>query len=173
MTNKKPYIKRKNFIFSLSFSLIVTSIIATVFTFIVPFFYAPIEKSEAISVTASFSDYSKLRSKGVVQLLMLSFHNHTRLRIDRTCINDKLISELDNMEAYTQVSMLVHPNSNNIMELSYKGKEILTFEYAKNKMSFVTDVFFYLGLILYMIIFCNIYKYIKTHKNKFASKHLN
>ena len=170
MTNKKPYLKRKNFFFSFSFSLIVTSIIAIVFTFVVPFYNAPIEKSEAISITATFSDYSKIRSKGVVQSLMLSFHNHTSLRIDRTCINDKLISELDNIEAYTQVSMLVHPNSNNIMELSYNGKEILNFEYSKNKMNFITNIIIFFGLILYIVIFYNVYKYIKTHKNKFTNK---
>ena len=139
MTNKKPNLKRNNFFLS----LFVTTIIAIVFTVLVPYLNAPIEKSEAISVTASFSDYRKMRSKGVVQSLNLSFHNHMNLRIDRTCINDRLIDELDNIEAYTQVNMLVHPNSNNIMELSYNGKEILNFEYSKNKMSFITNIIFF------------------------------
>ena len=130
--------------------LIIGLIMGTVFTFGTQYWNAPITPDEAEQVTATFSSYKETKRKSRIQEIILRFDDHEQLSIDRTSIDSDLRDAIREIEAGTTIEMLVHPNSNTILEMTIGNTKLLAFHESMQKLSSEIVPFMYLGIFCYL-----------------------
>jgi 4-alpha-glucanotransferase len=77
-------------------------------------------------------------------------------RIDGVCINDTLLKSIDNLVPGIELSMIVHPNSNTIMELHADSRVLLEFQNTSEKLTGEATGFMGLGLFCYVLSACGL-----------------
>ena len=101
------------------FLLIAGLIMGTVFTFGMQYWNAPISQEEAICTTAVYTSYTEQLERGHVKEMIVRFEDHEQLYIDGACINEELRDRIHNLEPGTELSLIVHPNSNTLYMFSH------------------------------------------------------
>ena len=138
------------------FLLIAGSIMGTVFTFGMQYWNAPVTKEESIHATAIYESYATQREQGRVKEIIVRFTDHEQLYIDGACINDMLLNSIDSLVPGTELSMIVHPNSNTIMELHADNQVLLDFQDTVEKLTAEATGFMGLGLFCYVLSVCGL-----------------
>ena len=133
------------------FLLIAGLIMGTVFTFGMKYWNAPITQDEAQQVTATFSSYKETKRRGRVQEIILRFDDHEQLHIDGVSVNEELCDAISKIEIGTDIEMMVHPNSNTILEMEVGMVKLLEFQDSIEKLSSEASGFMYLGVFCYML----------------------
>ncbi len=133
------------------FLLIAGLIMGTVFTFGMKYWNAPIKPDEAKHVTATFSSYKESKRRGHVQEIILRFDDHEQLYIDGVSINNKLRDAISEIEVGTTIEMMVHPNSNTILEMGVGTTKLLEFHDSVQKLTAEVSGFMYLGFFCYLM----------------------
>lgn len=133
------------------FLWIAGCVLGTVFTFGMQFWNAPVTPGEAIDTTAIFSSFREKKENGHVQEIILRFEDHDQLSIAGVCIDPSLERKVDSLTPGTPVAMLVHPNSNTILQLRTGTMELLDFEESVSKLSSEAKGFTYLGVFCYLL----------------------
>lgn len=136
--------------------LIAGLLMGTVFTFGVQYANAPIAREDAIRTTAVFSSYAEQKNRGHVNEIILRFEDHEQLYIDGACTGEELRDSIQAFSPGTELSMLVHPNSNTILELRSGGSVWLEFEDSTEKLSGEAKGFLVLGLVCYALAACGL-----------------
>lgn len=151
MKNKKSMTKGEAW-----FLMIAGMIMGTVFTFGMQYWNAPVTQEEAIHTTAIYESYATQREQGRVKEIIVRFEDHEQLYIDGVCINDKLLNSIDNLAPGLELSMIVHPNSNTIMELYADNQVLLEFQKTSEKLAGEATGFMGLGLFCYVLSACGL-----------------
>ncbi|MBQ5865241.1 MAG: hypothetical protein IIW56_01015 [Oscillospiraceae bacterium] len=151
MKNKRPMTKGEAW-----FLLIVGLIMGTVFTFGMQYWNTPIKQKESIHTTAIYESYATQQERGHVAEIIIQFEDHAQLYIDGVCINDNLLNSIDNLTPGIELSMIVHPNSNTIMELNADNQVLLEFQNTSEKLSGEATGFMGLGLFCYVLSMCGL-----------------
>ena len=138
------------------FLLIAGLIMGTVFTFGMQYWNAPVTKEESIHTTAIYESYATQRERGRVKEIIVRFKDHEQLYIDGACINDMLLNSIDNLVPGIELSMIVHPNSNTIMELHADNQVLLEFQNTSEKLTGEATGFMGLGLFCYVLSACGL-----------------
>ena len=133
------------------FLLIAGLIMGTVFTFGMQYWNAPIKYDEAQEVNATFSSYEETKRSGHVQEIILRFDDHEQLCIDGVCINNDLRSLISKITPGTTLEMMIHPNSNTVLDLEIGTVKILEFHDSVQKLSSEASGFMYLGIFCYVM----------------------
>ena len=151
MKNKRPMAKGEAW-----FLLIAGFIMGTVFTFGMQYWNAPVTKEESIHATAIYESYATQRERGRVKEIIVRFKDHEQLYIDGACINDMLLNSIDNLVPGIELSMIVHPNSNTILELHADNQVLLEFQNTSEKLTGEATGFMGLGLFCYVLSVCGL-----------------
>ena len=151
MKSKRPMAKGEAW-----FLLIAGFIMGTVFTFGMQYWNAPVTKEESIHATAIYESYTTQREQGRVKEIIVRFKDHEQLYIDGTCINDRLLNSIDSLVPGTELSMIVHPNSNTILELHADNQVLLEFQNTSEKLTGEATGFMGLGLFCYVLSACGL-----------------
>lgn len=151
MKNKRPMAKGEAW-----FLLIAGFIMGTVFTFGMQYWSAPVTKEESIHATAIYESYATQREQGRVKEIIVRFIDHEQLYIDGACINDRLLNSIDSLVPGTELSMIVHPNSNTILELHADNQVLLEFQNTSEKLTGEATGFMGLGLFCYVLSACGL-----------------
>ena len=151
MKNNRPMTKVEAW-----FLLIAGLIMGTVFTFGVQYWNAPVTKEESIHTTAIYESYATQRERGRVKEIIVRFKDHEQLYIDGVCINDMLLNSIDSFVPGIELSMIVHPNSNTIMELHADNQVLLDFQDTVEKLTAEATGFMGLGLFCYVLSVCGL-----------------
>lgn len=151
MKNKKSMTKGEAW-----FLMIAGMIMGTVFTFGMQYWNAPVTQEKAIHTTAIYESYATQREQGRVKEIIVRFEDHEQLYIDGVCINDKLLNSIDNLAPGLELSMIVHPNSNTIMELYADNQVLLEFQKTSEKLAGEATGFMGLGLFCYVLSACGL-----------------
>ena len=138
------------------FLLIAGFIMGTVFTFGMQYWNAPVTKEESIHATAIYESYATQREQGRVKEIIVRFKDHEQLYIDGVSINDDLLNSIDNLVPGIELSMIVHPNSNTIMELHTDNQRLLDFQNTAEKLNGEATGFMGLGLLCYVLSVCGL-----------------
>lgn len=133
------------------FLLIAGLIMGTVFTFGMKYWNEPISQDEAQQVNAIFSSYKETKRRGHVQEIILRFDDHEQLYIDGVCIDNELCDTISEIMPGTILEMMVHPNSNTILEMETGTTKILEFNDSVQKLSSEASGFMYLGVFCYIL----------------------
>lgn len=138
------------------FLLIAGLLMGTVFTFLVQYANAPVTREEARHITAVFSSYGTQRERGRVKEIILRFEDQEQLYIDGSCISDALLDSVETLSPGTELTMIVHPNSNTVLDLRVGERTLLTFEAATEKLANEATGFMGLGLGCYVLSACGL-----------------
>ena len=88
--------------------------------------------------------------------------NNERYFIDGVSINTDLRNALSELSKQQKISLLIHPNSNTIVEFSTENDKILAFNETICKLGGEATGFLFLGLFMYFCSFVGLY-YIAFH----------
>ncbi len=138
------------------FLLVAGLFMGTVFTFLVQYANAPVSREESRHITAVFSSYGTQRERGRVKEIIVRFADHDQLYIDGSCISDALLDSVEILSPGTELTMIVHPNSNTILDLRVGKLVLLEFEAASNKLAKEAKGFLGLGLFCYVLSACGL-----------------
>ena len=131
--------------------LVAGLILGNVFIFGMRYWNAPVTADEAKCVTATFSSYKEIKRRGHVREIILRFDDHEQLYIDGVPIDDELRGAISEIEAGTTIEMMVHPNSNTILEMKFGTSKLLDFHDSVEKLSSEASGFMYLGILCYIM----------------------
>lgn len=139
------------------FFLIAGIWMGTVFIFGQQYWHAFIEPEEAIYTEATFDSYRETFSKGRINGITVFFDDYDQLFIERACINAELRNALKDIAPGAKVVLMIHPNSEAILDMRVNGKMLLEFYDAREKITaekndFVLFGIFFYGLALYAVI---------------------
>ena len=126
----------------------LTLFIATVFTF-QPISNRKIHQSEAISLVATYSGCDPSYRRGHIKYIDLEFIDHKELTVATSCSSLSLFEQLDKIPAGTPVHLLVHPKSENVLQLEVNGDILLEFHNAQDRIWNEALFFGALGLFMY------------------------
>lgn len=138
------------------FLVIVSLVMGTVFTFGMQFWNAPITQEEGIHTTAVFSSYTERVNKGNISEIIIHFDNQEQRYIDGSCINNELRENIHTLVPGTQVSMIVHPNADTIMELKAGNTVLLEFQNTAEALANEAAGFMALGILCYILAACGL-----------------
>lgn len=133
------------------FLLIAGLIMGTVFTFGMKYRNGLIRQEESQQVNAIFSSYKENKRCGRVQEIILRFDDHEQLYIDGVCIDNELSDTISEIMPGTILEMMVHPNSNTILEMEIGTTKILEFNDSVQKLSSEASGFMCLGVFCYIL----------------------
>ena len=108
-------------------------VLGTIFIFGMGHWNAPVTRAEARDVTATFSSFQESKKRGEVREIILRFDDHEQLYIDRLCIDEALCGEIEALAPHTVVRLLVHPNSNTVLEMTVGETTLLNLEESVDK----------------------------------------
>lgn len=133
------------------FLLIAGLFLGTVFTFGMQYWNAPVTQEDAIHTTDVFSSYTKNRRNGDVKEIIVRFENHEQLYIDGSCINEQVWDGLEMISPGMEVELMIHPNSNTILDFRKGNLVVLEFENTSEKLANEATGFMGLGVFLYIL----------------------
>lgn len=128
----------------------VTFFIATIFV-LQPVNNRIVLESEAVSLTATYSGCEPSYRRGHIKYIDLEFDDCEELTVDGCCSNSDLVEQLDDIPVGTQVRLLVHPKSENVLQLDVNGDILLEFNYAQTRIWREAVAFAVLGLFMYVL----------------------
>lgn len=121
-----------------------------VFTWGQGYWQAPLVREDAVQATATYAFYEELRGRHFrLNEIALHFSDHEPVHVDGACINTAFRNRLADIRPDAQVGMLIHPNSNTILELTVNGDQLLQFDYVQNRLRTENRGFMWLALFCY------------------------
>ncbi len=128
--------KRKRVNFDFADSPIIVTIISVVALLVgvliatLPNIYIPVSKEECIVYTGEYESFEKDDD----DTFFIYFKNGDEQWIDYSCYSSKLYSEIVALEKGTKLEILLHPDSEYVVELVCDGEEILNLNFAQEAM---------------------------------------
>ena len=147
------------------FLLIAGLLLGSVFTFGMQYWNAEVTREECTLIDTEFVSYTEMRKpKRPMQIKEISIDcaNGERYFIDGVSINSDLRNSLSELSGHQNIRLLIHPNSNKIVEFSTKNGTILTFDETIRKLSGEATGFLFLGLFMYFCSLVGLY-YVAFH----------
>lgn len=141
-------------------------VLGTIFIFGMGHWNAPVTRAEARDITATFSSFQESKKRGEVREIILRFDDHEQLYIDRLCINEALCGEIEALAPHTVVRLLVHPNSNTVLEMTAGETTLLNLEESVEKLSGEVYGFRALGCVCYVLAIGGLVQIIMSNRKK-------
>ena len=108
----------------------------------------PVE--DAIAVTASYLDCDPAYRRGSTRYIDLEFTDHEELTIPGICSNKAMVDRLDSIPEGTKLNLLVHPVSEDVLQIENDGELLMEFDYAQTRIWRDAVAFGVLGGFLYL-----------------------
>ena len=153
--------------------LVVGLLLGTVFTFGMQYWSETVTREECLYIETQFLDYKEIKQRSRINQIAIDCADGERYFIDQVSINTRLREYLAELEKNDNITMLIHPNGGNIIELTHYGAELLNFEETIETLDKNAKTFSYLGVFMYLAAFLglictvlNISKNIKAKRQK-------
>ncbi len=135
------------------FLLISGLILGTVFTFGEKFWNKDVNREECVSVKTKISsydiEYSSKRPADIKEI-KVNCSDGKSYHIDGVSVDHKLIEDLSLLQNNTEVSLLIHPNSNTLLEVKTADRVYLEFSKTIGKLETEKTGFLFLGIFSYI-----------------------
>lgn len=138
------------------FLLMVGLLLGSVFTFGMQYWNAEVTQDECSVIDTEFVSYKEIRQQKhpmEIKEIAVDCTNSERYFIDGVSINSDLRNSLSKLSKEERIHLLIHPNSNTIVEFSTENGPILTFNETISKLGGESTGFLFLGLFMY---FCSL-----------------
>ena len=138
------------------FIVIVGLVFATSCVFLMPEQQSPVQYSEAVAEEGIFTRSEVIniinpRKHGIPQPdgIRLYFEDGRTFEIDSSSYSDELAKKLHFLPSGTEVSMLLHPNSDCILDLRTEDEVLLEFDDGIKNLTSEVKFFRILGFVMY------------------------
>ena len=132
------------------FFIIAGLIMGTVFTIGMQYWGSPIEREDAINVSATYESYRIHYGRhSSISEIKIILDEQDSLCIDGACVSEEVLNGIEALPKGTKVDVLVHPNSDTIWELKHGDKTILSFEESQKDIKGENIGFGIFGMLMY------------------------
>ena len=132
--------------------LVVGLILGSIFIFGSQYWGEPIQREDAIEVSAIYEAYEinpgKIRKHHIKQI-EITLADHSSVYIDGACVSEDVKDGIKALPKGAKLDMLVHPNSDTAWELKHGDKTILSFEESQKDIKNENIGFIILGMFMY------------------------
>lgn len=138
------------------FLLITGLFLGSVFTFGMQYWNLEVTREDCTLIDTEFVSYKEIRQPKrpmEIKEIAVDCVNNERYFIDGVSINSDLSNSLSELSKHQKICILIHPNSNTIVEFSTENGTILTFNETIHKLGGEATGFLFLGLFMY---FCSL-----------------
>lgn len=167
--------KRRPLSFGAAIGLFIIGVLlGTVATFGMQFWNKPIEREACKSFETQFVAYDEGRPKYLPSKkkeIRIDCSNGGRYFIDIVSINTELLNALSELKVHENISLLIHPNSNTIVELANETAILLRFDETIEKLEQEATGFLFFGIFMYFCALVGLYQIIlQTIRKRRAKK---
>ena len=138
----------------------------TIFTFGMRCWHAPISREDCAQVETEFVSYRERIRRGNTQLIYIDCANGQRYEIDSACISQIVLDGVANLRPQEPITLLIHPNSDTVMERSCKSGTLLTFADSAQRLAGNTRLFTVLGILMYAAALGGLHTLIRQWRRK-------
>lgn len=131
---------------------LVGILLGSVFTFGMQYWNAEVAQESCIHIETQFLSCDEIQQPKrptEIKEIAIDCANGERYFIDGVSINTKLRNALAALSEQENITLLIHPNSNTIVELSNERGKILVFEDTIHKLDNEAAGFLFLGIFMY------------------------
>ncbi len=142
------------------FLLVIGILLGSVFTFGSQYWNKKVSREACTLIDTDFVDYTELRhiaNHTKIKEIAIDCSNGERYFIDGVSINDELRTQLSLLSAQENITLLIHPNSNTIVEFSSDNAVLLDFNDTIDKLDGEATGFIFLGLFMYFCALVGLY----------------
>lgn len=148
------------------FLVIAGLLLGTIFTFGMRYWHAPISREKCAQVETEFVSYRERIRRGNIQLIDIDCADGQRYEIDGACISQTVLDGVESLQSQAPITLLIHPNSDTVMELSCESGTLLTFDDSVQRLAGDTMLFTVLGIIMYAAALGGLYEFIRQWRRK-------
>ena len=152
------------------FMLIAGLLLGTIFIFGMRYWHAPISREECTQVETEFVSSRKRIRRGNIQLIDIDCADGQRYEIDGACISQTVLDGVEGLQSQEPITLLIHPNSDTVMELSCESGTLLTFDDSAQRLAGDTMLFTVLGIIMYAAALGGLYERIRRKRKRSMEK---
>ena len=142
------------------FLLIAGLFLGSVFTFGMQYWNSEVTREDCTLIDTQFVSYKEIRQPirpMEIKEIAVDCVNNERYFIDGVSINSDLRNSLSELSKHQKICILIHPNSNTIVEFSTENGTILTFNETIHKLGGEATGFLFLGLFMYVCSLIGLY----------------
>lgn len=136
--------------------LLIGSLLGSVFTFGMQYWNEKASRSDCVKIETQFVAYKEHHQpKHLQRIKQITIYctNDERYSIDGASITDYLRNALSELSPKQKITLLIHPNSNTIVELSTDDEYLMKLDKTNDALAKEATGFLYLG---YFMFFCAI-----------------
>lgn len=115
-----------------------------------PFLNRKIDVETAIMLSAVFDRADRIYGKHGVKYVNLEFQDADTQMVDSCCLGYGLEEKLENIPSGTQMQLLIHPDSGNVLQIQVEGETLLEFDYAQDQLWGEAMFFPILGVFMFV-----------------------
>ncbi len=151
---------------SLIIILVAGLLLGTIFTFGVSYWYATVSREECIVVNATYKSFEDHHIRMTHEIELFFFDYEQKTINDDSFDTEYIVNFLNKTPSNSKVVMLLHPNSEFMLELIINGDKLFSFETTMKQVSNERIVFVIFGCLLYAGAFAAGIKLITMRKKK-------
>ena len=131
--------------------LVIGVFLGCIFTFGMQHWNKEVSKENCTIVETQFIDYRITKShRSANREVILDCSDLKRYFIDGVLINSELKNNLSLLKTNDEITLLIHPNSNSVVEFSANDTMLIKFDEAIDKLGNEATAFLYLGVFMYL-----------------------
>ena len=151
------------------FLLIVGLFIGTVFTFGFQYWNAEVTREDCIKVETQFVSHDEIRRRKGIKEIYIDCTNGERYSIDGVCINKEIRKAVSKIPENEEITLLIHPNSDTVVEFTCESGTLLTFDETIDKLEGEATGFLFFGLFMYFCALVGFYHIVLYSVHKFKN----
>ena len=101
-------------------------------------------------LSAVFDRADRVYGKHGVKYVNLEFQDADTQMVDSCCLGYGLEEKLENIPSGTQMQLLIHPDSGNVLQIQVEGETLLEFDYAQDQLWGEAMFFPILGVFMFV-----------------------
>ena len=149
------------------FLLVLGILLGTVFTFGMQYWNKEVTRRDCNEIQTQFLDYEERYSRSGVKEIAIDCANGEKYYIAGVCINTELRNTLAKLTDNQNITLLIHPNSNTVVEFATETKTLLLFDTTITKLGIERTGFLFPGFFMYFCALTGMYHIIlNTRKHR-------
>ncbi len=152
------------------FLLLAGLFLGTIFTFGMRYWHAPVSREDCTQVNTEFVSFRERTRRGSIQLIYIDCANGQRYELDGACISQPVLEGVENLQPQEPITLLIHPNSDTILEFSGESGTLMAFDDAAQRLARDTMLFTVLGILMYAAALGGLYNLIRQWKRQRSRK---
>ncbi len=130
--------------------LVIGVFLGCVFTFGMQYWNQEVTRDNCTIVETQFIDYRITKNRSANREVVLNCSDSKRYFIDGELINSELKNNLSRLKTNDEITLLIHPSSDSVVEFSANNLTLIKFDEAIDKLGNEATAFLYLGVFMYL-----------------------